>query len=119
MRRSSDTAAIRGLTFAVVLFVLGGCSQYLDRRDTISLNGGDALAADKVTMMVDPWPRWAGERNIAFNGARMQSAVERYRTHRVIPPQGTGTSAAFQAPSQNSSPDTAKPVGPTITQENQ
>jgi hypothetical protein len=48
----------------------------------------------------------------------MQSAVERYRTNRVIPPQGTGTSAAYQAPSQGSSPDLSKPVGPTVTQEN-
>ena len=36
--------------------------------------------------MVDPWPRDSGNRNIAFNGQKMQTAVERYRTDRVIPP---------------------------------
>jgi hypothetical protein len=108
------------LALVTVAAALTGCSQYLDRRDTISLNTGNALAADKVTMMVDPWPRWAAERNIAFNGTRMQAAVERYRTNRVIAPNGAGTSAAYQAPSHDSSADASRPaapVGPTITQQ--
>ncbi|HEU5018300.1 MAG TPA: hypothetical protein VFT69_10060 [Pseudolabrys sp.] len=118
--RFSGGLARRSLTFVGMLLLLCGCSQYLDRRDAVSLNTGDALAADKVTMMVDPWPRWAAERNIAFNGARMQSAVERYRNNRVIPPHAAGTSAAYGAPSQDSSADNSRPdapVGPTITQQ--
>ena len=29
---------------------------YLDRRDTVSFAAGDAVATNKVTHMVDPWP---------------------------------------------------------------
>jgi len=36
--------------------------------------------------MVDPWPSRSGNTNIAFNGQKMQSAVERYRTDKVTPP---------------------------------
>ena len=36
--------------------------------------------------MVDPWPPYSGDKNIAFNGQKMQTAVERYRTGKVIPP---------------------------------
>ena len=39
--------------------MLGGCSpygEYLDRRDTIALSGGNAVATNAVTQMVDPWP---------------------------------------------------------------
>ena len=58
---------------------------YLDRRDTVSFGAGDAVAANKVTHMVDPWPVYAGNRNIAFDGERMQAAAERYRTNKVTP----------------------------------
>jgi len=68
---------------------LAGCSNadlFLDRRDTIALGGGDAVAADKVTQIVDPWPAYSGDKTIAYNGQKMQSAAERYRTGKVIAP---------------------------------
>ncbi len=99
MRPSSNT--LRTLALAALLAALAGCSEYLDRRDTISLGGGNAVATDKVTQMVDPWPRDSADRNIAFNGTKMETAVERYRTNRVIPPQGIGTSTSYQQGSNN------------------
>ncbi len=66
---------------------LAGCSDsYWDRRDSISLGAGDAIAANTATQTVDPWPAYSGDKNIAFNGQKMQAAVERYRTDKVIPP---------------------------------
>jgi hypothetical protein len=68
---------------------LGGCTQsdlYLDRRETVGLSAGDAIAGNQVTQVVDPWPAYSGDRNLAFNGQRMQSAVERYRTGKVTQP---------------------------------
>jgi hypothetical protein len=104
---------MRALTLAAVLVAISGCAEYFDRRDTISLNAGDAIAADKVTQMVDPWPRASADKNIAFNGAKMQSAVERYRTNQVYPPSGSGTSTAYQP---SSSPNNPAPAGPKVTQ---
>jgi hypothetical protein len=104
---------LRKLALAAVLVALTGCSEYLDRRDTVALSGGNAVATNKVTQMVDPWPRNSANRNIAFNGEKMQSAVERYRTNKVTPPVGTGTSGAYQAPA---AANNAAPVGPTVTQ---
>jgi hypothetical protein len=111
MRRFNK--ALRKLALAAVLVALAGCSEYLDRRDPIALSGGNAVATNKVTQMVDPWPRESANREIAFNGEKMQSAYERYRTNKVIPPNGTGTSTTYQAPS---SQNNATPVGPTVTQ---
>jgi hypothetical protein len=101
MRPSSN--AMRSLVLAAVLATLAGCSEYLDRRDTIALNGGNAIATDRVTHMVDPWPRASSNRDIAFNGAKMETAIERYRTNRVI--------QAAPAAQNNTAP-----VGPTVTQ---
>jgi len=82
---------------------LAGCSEmssysetskvkYLDRTDSIALGAGDAIAANKVAEVVDPWPAASGNKNIAFNGDKMQAAVQRYRTGKVIQPVDAETS---------------------------
>jgi hypothetical protein len=86
-------------SIAVLITILGtmlaGCSDiYYDRRETIALGADDHIAANAVVQMIDPWPPHSGNRNIAFNGEKMQSAVERYRTNRVIPPVDTSSSSA-------------------------
>ena len=79
-----------GLALAVVL---GGCSDiYYDRRESISFSAGDAIATNKAIQMVDPWPPYSANKNIAFNGERAQTAVERYRHNKVTPPVSLGTS---------------------------
>jgi hypothetical protein len=80
-------AAFGGLlTSCSDLFVPREGNAYLDRRSNVALGGGDAVAANSITQMVDPWPPASGNKNIAFDGQDMQSAVERYRTGKVIPP---------------------------------
>ena len=79
--------------------LVGGCSDiYYDRRETVALGADDAVASNMVAQMVDPWPRYVGDKNIAFNGERMQAGVERYRKHEVIRPISPVTSSAIQAP---------------------
>lgn len=113
-RTDGARRATRGLAAAVVLgLLLAGCAEfaaphegdsYLDRRDTLALSGGDAVAGNTITQMVDPWPPCSGDRNIAFNGQKMQTAVERYRTGKVIQPvdpeQATDNNQSGQTISQ-------------------
>jgi hypothetical protein len=70
------------LAFSVLLAAvpLAGCSEYLDRKDTIFFGAGNAVETNIVTQVPDPWPLHARRRNIAFSGERMQRGVERYRT---------------------------------------
>ena len=109
----SFSKAMRTLALATVLAVLCGCSEYLDRRDTIAKSGGNAVATNIVTHMVDPWPRASANRNIAFNGVRIESAFERYRSNKVTTPRGIGTSSTYQdaAPTAPG----PGPVGPATT----
>jgi hypothetical protein len=109
----SFSKAMRMLALATVLAVLCGCSEYLDRRDTIAKSGGNAVATNIVTHMVDPWPRASANRNIAFNGVRIESAFERYRNNKVTTPRGIGTSSTYQdaAPTAPG----PGPVGPATT----
>ena len=82
--------------------MLAGCSDiYLERRETVALGADDHLATNRVAQMIDPWPRDVGRREIAFNGEKMQAAVERYRTGRTLPPVNVTTSStAYQAAEQ-------------------
>ena len=70
---------------------------YYDRRDSIAFTAGDAVASNKVMHMVDPWPPYSANKNLAMNGERAQTAVERYRQNKVIPPVSLGTSGTYQA----------------------
>ena len=80
---------------ALLGVLLGGCSDiYYDRRDTVSLHSGEAMAANRVTQVIDPWPVASGNRSIAYNGEKAAVASERYRTGRVIPPVSATTSSA-------------------------
>ena len=77
--------ASRAIAAAVALgALLAGCSDiYLDRRETVALGADDAVASNMVEQMVDPWPRHSNNNNIAFNGERMQRAIECYRKEQV------------------------------------
>lgn len=96
------------LALGCLALALSGCSDvYTDRRETIALHAGDAMATNRVTHMIDPWPAHSGNRNIAFNGEKMQTAQERYRTGRIIPPVNATTSSVAYAQAQQAAQSTS------------
>ena len=92
--------ASRAIAAAVALgALLAGCSDiYLDRRETVALGADDAVASNMVEQMVDPWPRHSNNNNIAFNGERMQRAIECYRKDKVTEPADLDPSTDSGAP---------------------
>ena len=91
----------RALAFAVLAasLSLGACTDmYLDHRDSVSFEAGNANASNKAIQTIDPWPAYAGERTIAYNGERAAAAAERYRQNKVTPPKGIGTSSVKYEP---------------------
>jgi hypothetical protein len=100
LSRPKIDRAARGIAAAVAFgMLLGACSDmYWDRRETLALGADDAVATNLVEEMVDPWPRHSNNKNIAFNGERMQRAVECYRANKVTTPDDLSTSSAsYQA----------------------
>ena len=99
---------IKGTRLAVAATVmlgalLAGCSSdiYFERRDSIALGAGDAVAANQVEQMVDPWPPNSSKRNLTFNGERMQRAVECYRIDKVTQPVDLDPSTDAALPRSN------------------
>jgi hypothetical protein len=117
MCRPETRRAVRAIAAAVTFGVmLAGCSDiYYDRRETIALSAGDAVAANAVEQMADPWPPNSGNPNIAYNGQKMQSAVERYRTGKVIPPVEPTTLEIMAPPQAASTPTTGTSSGGTAS----
>jgi hypothetical protein len=100
MSRPETKRASRAIAAAVAFgALLAGCSDmYYDRRETVSLGANDAVASNMVEQMVDPWPRYSNNNNLAFNGERMQRAVECYRKDKVTQPADLNPSTDSAAP---------------------
>jgi hypothetical protein len=67
--------------------LLGGCyglagndemDRYFQRSDTITMSAGDAKQVNAVTHTITPWPRYVGDRRLAYDARRVGSAVTRY-----------------------------------------
>lgn len=52
---------------------------YFQRSDKITLGAGNARDVNAMTHIIDPWPKYVGDRRIPANGERMSGAMERYR----------------------------------------
>jgi hypothetical protein len=79
--------------------LLGACSDiYTDRRETVAFGGGDSIAANMAEQTIDPMPRYAYDRNIPYDGERMQRAVECYRADKVNQPIDPDSALAVGAP---------------------
>jgi hypothetical protein len=84
-----------GTCALIAATALAGCSDlYFDRRESIQLSAADDLYSNQVTHMIDPWPAQSANRNIGYDGQKMQTAVERYRINKVTPPVNPTTSSA-------------------------
>jgi hypothetical protein len=57
---------------------VSGCSEYLDRRDSLHLGAGEAVQTNIYTHQIDPWPAHARLRDMPFNGRRFANAVDSY-----------------------------------------
>ncbi|HZP69415.1 MAG TPA: hypothetical protein VFB29_05670 [Pseudolabrys sp.] len=83
---------------------------YLQRRDGVTPDAGNAKAVNTVTHFIDPWRPYVRNRRIPANGERMVGAVERYRdvrkssgaaptlSHPTTPQGGSSGGAGAAAP---------------------
>lgn len=81
------------LALPLPVFGLTACQDpYLARRDTLTIGSGEAVHANIVKQVIDPWPAHAQQIEPKMNGERAQHAMERYRN------PGAGSGAGVLAP---------------------
>lgn len=57
-----------------------GCADIFGRQETIGFAAGDAVAANKVQQVIDPWDERASWTEIDQDGNRAAAAVDTYRS---------------------------------------
>jgi hypothetical protein len=76
-------SSLRIILLPMVCLMLSACSQYsnryAERKDTIDLGAGDAVASNAAVQIPTPWPRYSNDTRIAMDGERIARAVARYR----------------------------------------
>jgi hypothetical protein len=77
-----------------MLMALGGCVDYLERRDTITLAAGDAQNWNKVVHTADPWPSYVMNNHIPGDGKRTAEVIRRYSTSTSTNAGGEANTAA-------------------------
>lgn len=93
-RRRAALAGVAGLAMAC-----GGCNDYLARRDTASAGSGDAVQANMVVHVIDPWSRPSRRIDHSMDGERLAHAMERYRNPTTATFGGAPAGAPLGAPS--------------------
>jgi hypothetical protein len=72
----------RSLLAAAALSLSGCSNQYFERKDSVTLSAGDAVAWNKAQMIIDPTPRRAYDTNIVTPGETAARAGGNYASGR-------------------------------------
>ena len=83
-KRTVRWLALSAASLAVVS--LGGCADYLNRRDSITLTAGDAMQWNQAVHTVDPWPPAANNTAIPGDGKRLVGVIDGYQAQQGAPP---------------------------------
>lgn len=77
---------------------LGGCHDaYIARRDGVTFQAGDAVAANKAIHIIDPWPASARSARLPASGTQAVSAIERLEARNGAGAAGGAPGASAQA----------------------
>jgi len=90
-RRIYAGSLISSIAIIIAGLGLAGCNQYFDRQDPITLGAGDAIAQNKVTHAVTPWPAGAEDPRHTTSGARALIAVRKYEKNQSKEPKSIRT----------------------------
>ena len=97
MSSSSSTMRKCGLMLALLapLAGLGGCADYLNHRDTITLAAGNAVAVNRAIHTIDPQARRAEDTTIQTDGKYVSNVMDIYHSRPVpVAAEGAGAAAA-------------------------
>ena len=93
-KSAENTNWLRVLLCIAPAVCLGGCIDYVKRRDMVTLGAGDAQNWNKVVHTADPWPPYVADTQIAGDGQRTARVMQRYTT-------GAGAAGSTRGPYQN------------------
>jgi hypothetical protein len=78
LRSRTDLKPRRVALALALAATAAGCTEFVERRETIAFHAGNAVAANKAIHMIDPWPAAAARTDLEVSGRRVVDAIERY-----------------------------------------
>jgi hypothetical protein len=102
MRQNLERLACLAAALAGVAALSGCHDAYIARRDGVTFQAGDAVAANKAIHIIDPWPASARSARLPASGTQAVSAIERLETRNAA-------SAAAGGAAGGASPSAAAP----------
>jgi hypothetical protein len=99
MRRRAERLVLAAAALAGALSAAGCHDAYIARRDGVTFQAGDAVAANKAMHIIDPWPASASSARIPGRGTQATTAIERLAAREAqaggpgAAPGGPGASA--------------------------
>lgn len=82
------TTSLKRMSVLACALALGGCADYLGRKDAVTARAGDASAFNTAVHAVEPFPAAAERTSITSDGVRAATALERFRTPPVVEDEG-------------------------------
>ena len=95
MRRRAERLLLAAAALAGALSAAGCHDAYIARRDGVTFQAGDAVAANKAMHIIDPWPASAQSARIPASGTQAVSAIERLAARNA---QGAGAGGPAGGP---------------------
>ena len=86
-----------------LLASLAGCNDTFDHNDRLTPYSGEAMAANRVAQMVDPWPSSSRSPKFGANGERMQKAITNYKGGAASAPSSSTSSGSSAGDGEQSS----------------
>jgi hypothetical protein len=99
MRHRVERLACVAAALAGVAALSGCHDAYIARRDGVTFQAGDAVAANKAIHIIDPWPASARSARLPASGTQAVSAIERLEARNAQGAAGGGGAAGAPSPS--------------------
>jgi hypothetical protein len=110
-RKSASAKLATALAAVVLTLATGGCQEYLERSDTMTLGVADATETNKAIQTITRWPKASRRDRWVSDGQRANAAMVRYHAGKAAPPKGlSGKSgaAAGDAPAADAAAPSAE-----------
>lgn len=96
--------------------ITGGCQEYLERSDTMTLGVADATETNKAIQTITRWPKASRQDRWVSDGQRANAAMVRYHAGKATAPKGlsgksgaaAGDASAADAGAQQAAPSAEK-----------
>jgi hypothetical protein len=113
-RKSVVAQLAIALALVAMTVATGGCQEYLERSDTMTLGVADATETNKAIQTITRWPKASRQDRWVSDGQRANAAMVRYHAGKAAAPKGLSGKAGAAAGDASGADAGAQPAAPSV-----